>query len=85
MKKLSDNIRGILITAIILIGLVAADFFFVYYFGKKSIESKITKKETEIRWVKGETIRDTIFQLKPYETIKNDTVKQIIYGILLQL
>ena len=47
MKKLSDNVRGILITAIILIGLVAGDFFCGYYFGKKSIESKITKKETE--------------------------------------
>ena len=77
MKKLSDNNRGILITAIILIGLVAVDFFCGYYFGKKSIESKITKKETEIRWVKGETIRDTIFQPKPYETIKNDMKEKV--------
>lgn len=82
MKKLSDNSRYILITAIILIGLVAADFFCGYYFGKKSIESKITKKETEISWVKGKTIRDTIFQPKPYETIKNDTVSQIIYELI---
>lgn len=82
MKNLLSNSKNIIITAIIMFLLIAVDFFFGYYFGKKSIEDIITKKETEIRWVKGETIRDTIFQPKPYETIKNDTVNHIIYELI---
>lgn len=60
--------------AILLLG---GSFAAGWYFSKKNFESKIVKKTTEIRWIKGKTIRDTIYKPKPYEIIKKDTVNYI--------
>lgn len=60
-------------------------FFIGYFLGKSSVETPSPKTITEIRWIKGDIIRDTIKVPVPYEVKILDSIPVFVYSDTLKL
>lgn len=68
------NIITFLKIALTIVAIVLIPYFVGYFYGKRSVKPLPPEVITEIRWEKGDTIRDTIKIPKPYEVIVIDSI-----------